>query len=157
MDIVTDRLNLHALTPTEARHIVERAPDAEDRWHAEYPLEDELDPLRSLAASSEPDPVFTLYAIRTRPDNTAVGGIGFFGPPDDNGAVELGFGLVEAVRGQGYATEALIGAVRHALAGGARHVKADTDVQNFGSQNVLAKAGFREISRSDKLIYFRFP
>ena len=157
MDIVTDRLNLHALTPTEARRIVERAPDAEDRWHAEYPLEDELDPLRSLAASSEPDEVFTLYAIRTRPDNTAVGGIGFFGPPDDNGEVELGFGLVEAVRGQGYATEALIGAVRHALAGGARHVKADTDLQNFGSQNVLAKAGFREISRSDKLIYFRFP
>ena len=101
MDIVTDRLNLHALTPTEAHRIVERAPDAEDRWHAEYPLEDELDPLRSLAASSEPDTVFTLYAIRTRPDSTAVGGIGFFGPPDENGAVELGFGLVEAVRGQG--------------------------------------------------------
>ena len=57
----------------------------------------------------------------------------------------------------GYATEALIGAVRHTLAGGARHVKADTDLQNFDSQNVLAKAGFREISRSDKLIYFRFP
>lgn len=157
MDIVTDRLNLHALTPTEAGRIVERAPGATDRWHAEYPLEDELNLLGSLAASSDPDPIFTLYAIRTRPDNTAVGGIGFFGPPDHNGEVELGFDLVEAVRGRGYATEALIGAVLHALASGARHVKADTDVQNIGSQNVLARAGFRETSRSDKLIYFRFP
>jgi len=40
---------------------------------------------------------------------------------------------------------------------GARHVKADTDLQNLASQNVLAEAGFREISRSDKLIYFMFP
>lgn len=129
----------------------------EDRWHAEYPLDDELDPLRSLAASSEPDAVFTLYAIRTRSDNTSVGGIGFFGPPDHDGSVEIGYGLVEAARGKGLATEALIGAVRQALVSGARRVRADTDLHNLASQHVLEKAGFKEISRSEKSIFYTYP
>jgi hypothetical protein len=59
MDIVTERLTLHPLSPAEARRIVERAPEADDRWHAEYPFEDELVPVRALAVAGAPDPFFT--------------------------------------------------------------------------------------------------
>jgi RimJ/RimL family protein N-acetyltransferase len=157
VDIVTERLNLHALTPEEARRIVERTPDPADRWHAEYPFADELDPLRSLAGATAPDPFFTLYAIRARPENTSVGGIGFFGPPGNDGSVELGYGLVEAARGRGFATEALLALVSQALVRGARQVKADTELQNRASQRVLEKAGFREVSRSANSIFYTYP
>lgn len=63
-----------------------------------------------------------------------VGGIGFFGPPAEDGSVELGDGLVEAVRGRGFATETLTALTRRAL----------------------SKAGFSEVSRSGGLIFYAF-
>ena len=36
-----------------------------------------------------------------------IGAAGFQGPPDDTGAVRVGYGLAESARGHGYATEAL--------------------------------------------------
>lgn len=153
VDIVTERLTLHPLTAAEALRIVERAPGADDRWHADYPLEDEREPLQALAGASAPDPFFTLYVIRTSDDGVAIGGIGFFGTPDEGGSVELGYGLVEAVRGRGFATEALTALTQHALSNGARRIRADTAFDNLASQHVLAKAGFSEVSRSGGLIF----
>ncbi len=156
VDIVTRRLTLRPLLPKEAKRIVEREPELGDRWHAEYPLDDELDPLRALAASRDPEAIFTLYSIRTTEGDVAIGGIGFFGPPDAEGAVEIGYGLVEAVRGQGFATEALIAATRFALQNGAAEVKAEAAVGNLASQRALAKAGYVEHSRSDELVCYTF-
>lgn len=56
----TARLVLHPIRPRDAARIVARAPGWDDRWHPDYPFEDELDPLRSLAGATAPDPVFTL-------------------------------------------------------------------------------------------------
>lgn len=101
-----------------------RAPRPEDRWHADHPLVNELDPLRALAEMTSPDPIFSLHAIRTD-GGIAVSRIGFFGPPDAHGCVEVGYGIVEGVREQGLATEALKAAVRLAEVNGARQIKAD--------------------------------
>ena len=98
--------------------------------------------------------MFTLYQVREASSGLAVGGIGFFGPPDADGAVELGYGLVAAARGRGYATEALIGALGIAAAHGARLVRADTDLPNTASQGVLTKAGFAEVRRSEQLVFY---
>jgi RimJ/RimL family protein N-acetyltransferase len=151
-DLTTDRLVLHPITPDEAGRIVagEREPD----WHPEYPFEDELDPLRSLAGAASPDPVFTLYQVRERASGLAIGGIGFFGRPDREGVAELGYGLVTAARGRGYATVALVAAVGVAAGHGATAVRADTEVGNTASQRVLEKAGFREVRRTDELVYY---
>ena len=134
--------------------IVNRAPKEGDLWHEAYPFEDELDPLRSLAASPDVHPAFTLYMIQGAEDGRGIGGIGFFGAPDADGVVELGYGLVEPMRGLGLATEALVAAVEIAAAHGALGVKADTAVGNFASQRVLVKAGFIETSRSSQLVYY---
>jgi RimJ/RimL family protein N-acetyltransferase len=157
MDVTTERLVLHPLTPAEAQRIVDRDPGPEDRWHERYPFEDELDPLRSLAKTDHADPVFTLYMIRTAEDSLAIGGIGFFGPPGPDGAVELGYGIVEPLRGRGIATEALVAAAHLALANGAILVKADTTPDNVPSQRVLLKAGFHETHRTDESIYYSLP
>jgi RimJ/RimL family protein N-acetyltransferase len=153
-DVRTARLVLHRIGPEEAARIVARAPAAGDLWHPEYPFEDELDPLRSLAGASAPDPVFTLYQVRDAASGLAIGGIGFFGPPDAEGAVEIGYGLVAAARARGFATEAVLAVVRLAGDHGAALVRADTTPANTASQRVLEKAGFSEVRRTEDLVYF---
>ena len=152
--IETERLVLVPITPAHAARIVAGEPRPDERWHPQYPFVDELDPLRAHAAATETDPVFTLYQLRTRTDGVAIGGLGFFGPPDAEGRVELGYGLVAAARGRGYATEALRAAVATAREHHARSVAADTELDNLASQGVLRKAGFTEIRRDDRLVFF---
>lgn len=156
MDLVTPRLVLHPITPAEAARIVAGVAAPGDDWHPEYPLADELDVLPAIA-NADPallDPVFRLYLIRRRADGLAVGGIGFLGVPDD-GVAELGYGLVPAARGRGYATEALRAAVGLALRHGASAVVAETTDDNRASQRVLEKGGFSVERHGDGGIRYR--
>lgn len=150
----SDRVVLERITPALARRIVAREELPGDDWHPDYPFADELDPLRSLAECGAPDPVFTMYLIRRSSDGLAVGGIGFFGPPDEHGRVELGYGLVAAARGAGLATEALGLAIRLAAQSGATLAAADTDAGNTASQRVLARAAFTEVGRNAASVYW---
>ena len=157
MDLTTERLILHPITVAEAARIIAREPDERDDWHPEYPLADELDVLRGLSAA-EPeatDPDFRPYMIRRRSDGLAVGGIGFLGAPGVDGEVEVGYGLVPAARGSGFATEALGAAVRLAFARGASAVVADTADDNIASRRVLEKSGFRAELRRDGSVGYR--
>lgn len=156
MNFETARLRLETISPLLAERIVAGRRTTQDLWHPEYPLVDELDPLRSLAANSMPDPVFTMYMIRQACDGLAIGGFGF-GPPDDSGCVEIGYGLVAAARGIGLATEAVRAALRVAAEHGATVVTADTENGNRASQRVLLKAGFVEVRRDQQATFFTRP
>jgi RimJ/RimL family protein N-acetyltransferase len=157
MNIETEHLVLESISPALAGRIVARDQTDSDNWHPEYPLEDELDPLARLAATSSPDPVFTMYLIRRRSDSFAIGGFGFFGPPDEAGRVEFGYGLVASARGAGLATEAVRRGLELAAKYGALSAAADTDIYNRPSQRVLEKAGLLETSRDERTIYFSRP
>ncbi|MBR4551632.1 MAG: GNAT family N-acetyltransferase [Oscillospiraceae bacterium] len=76
-------------------------------------------------------------------DGTRVGDLCFKGL-DENGAAEIGYGIMDTYQGQGYATEAVQAACRWAF----RHaevkaLEAETDAGNTASQRVLEKCGFR--------------
>lgn len=73
----------------------------------------------------------------------SIGGIGFKGAPNAEGTVEIGYGIDEAYRRQGYATEAVGGIINWAMAqDGVRRVTAQTEPDNKISQKVLLKNGF---------------
>jgi RimJ/RimL family protein N-acetyltransferase len=154
MVISTSRISLEPISPSLARRIVDRDERPEDHWHQEYPFADELVPLRGLAASKEPDPAFTLYLLRRLSDGLAVGGFGFFGPPDEDGRFEFGYGLIPSARGEGLATEAVRAALVFAARRGARVAAADTEVDNVASQQVLIKAGLSEVRRDDSMVFY---
>jgi RimJ/RimL family protein N-acetyltransferase len=154
MIIHSERLALQRITPELARRIVACDEHVGDHWHTEYPLEDELDPLRDLAVASSPDPIFTMYLVRRRSDGYAVGGVGFFGPPDGAGRVEFGYGLVPSARGAGLATEAVRAALNFAKDHGADVALADTDVSNGASRRVLEKCGLVETRAEGNSVYF---
>lgn len=87
-----------------------------------------------------------------------VAAIGYFGPPDPHGVVEIGFSVVPTWRGRGVATEgvrALIDrALRHSKV---RQIVARTKPENAPSISVLKKSGFREIKSAEKnLLRFEY-
>jgi RimJ/RimL family protein N-acetyltransferase len=154
--IATTRLVLHPVDESEARRIRERAPALDDRWAVDYPFDGDLAGLgaylRAVEHHGEQRP-FGYYRISLRQDGTAIGGIGFKGPPQD-GVVEIGYGLVPSARSNGYATEALGAIVDLAAALHVTTVRADTDLDNIASQRVLEKAGFRPIREDREAKYF---
>lgn len=144
----SERLSLEQITPELASRILDRNELPTDNWHAEYPFPDELGPLKRLAQSEVPASAFTMYMIRENRSGLAIGGLGFFGPPDEQGCVEFGYGLVPSARGKGFATEVVCAALLFAGANGAVRAKADTTPDNVASQRVLEKAGLQLTERS---------
>ena len=159
MDTTTARLVLHPLGLAEARRVLAQSPAADDRWAADYPFADELDVLPMFIAGfvelGDPAP-FGMYAIARRSDGLFVGGLGFFGPPE-NGVAELGFGLVESARGHGFAAEALTAAIAIALQNGAATVIADALLDNAPSHATMLRAGMVETRRDSSLAHFATP
>ena len=113
-------------------------------WHAEYPTDDTIIGYRLLlgAGQADPDtsPWWMYHVVRA---GTVVGNIGFHGPPDDHGSVEIGYDMVESLWGQGIATRACAAIVAVARESGAADVVAGTDPDNHASQRVLINNGFR--------------
>jgi len=83
-----------------------------------------------------------LGAIVERTHGIAVGNMGTHGPPV-GGRVEVGYGIVPAFEGRGYATEMLRAFTSWLFAvGGVAEVTAETVARNIGSMRVLQKNGY---------------
>ncbi len=93
-----------------------------------------------LRAAPEQAGWFGWYA-REREEGSLVGAAGYFGPPVE-GRVEIGYSLVEAHRGQGFAREIVTTLVDHALAQGVKAVQAHVHRDNLASIRVLERCGF---------------
>lgn len=83
------------------------------------------------------------YAVLDAPEPTLVACGGYFGPPED-GAVEIGYSVVESFRRRGIATELIGALVENAFARGVDTLTAHTDTDNLASQAALRRAGFVE-------------
>ncbi|GAA1398704.1 GNAT family N-acetyltransferase [Luteococcus peritonei] len=106
-------------------------------------------PLLMAAAEHPEDHVTGTWTVVRRADLEAIGSIGVKGRPDDQGAVDIGYGFVPASWGQGFATEATGEVCRALLAqevdlgAPVRELLADTRVDNLASQTVLRRCGFQ--------------
>ena len=85
-------------------------------------------------------------AVVERAGQQVVGTVGFTGPPDDDGVVELAYGIVPSARGKGFATEAAAAGVVHAFDDPAvQLVCAHTLPESSASTTVLERNGFRKV------------
>lgn len=150
--ISTERLELHPFTAETAGAIISGSPGGRV-WIEGFPREDDRDAARIFL--NLPDYTFPSYTIVLRETGVTVGSIGFYGPPDEHGAVMVGYGLAELARGNGYATEALRGLVAYAFTHpGVTRIVADTDLGNVASHRVLEKAGFGRTHSTDKAHWY---
>lgn len=156
--VATERLLLHPLSVAESERIVAREAGPGDRWAEGYPGEGDVVAagafLRGVAERGDPGPYRT-YQVRLPEDGVAVGGIGFHGPPDPDGAVTVGYGILPGVRGRGYASEALRALIGIAREAGARAVRGDADPENTASHRVMEAAGMLRVGEDSELVHYR--
>lgn len=110
----------------------------------DWPHDDTADALRPLAEQPDQTGEGTFLVVRQE-DRAVVGDCGWFGPPDGDGEVEIGYGLAASVRRQGLGTEA----VGLLLAWVSRQprvlvTRAEVQVGNEPSRRLLVRLGFVE-------------
>ncbi|MFC4184039.1 GNAT family N-acetyltransferase [Saccharococcus thermophilus] len=81
--------------------------------------------------------------------------IGGKGAPDENGVIEIGYGIVPKYEGKGYATEA-VRAFVHWLTQcpEVNKVVAECAKENIASKRVLEKAGFQLRAQDDAMLFW---
>lgn len=154
--LLTPRLSLLPITVTFVEEVLAGRRDEVERLvNARMPV---LWPGRALVERAF---WASLERIRANPDvrlwgdrvmitreepHRVVGSVVFHGGPNDEGVVEVAYGVEEESQGRGYATEAVRTSVEWALAHPeVRAVRATTPPWHVPSMRVLAKCGFREV------------
>lgn len=180
--IVTERLRMPVLDRSLLESLATDPAGIEEfTVPAGWPDEDGLEHIERWRRLAEEDAGSSPWRARAVLDGAAfVGHAGFHGPPVsietalddptyeglveecDGGAVEIGYTILAANRGRGYATEAAAGLVAWAGAGGeVGAVIACVRPDNAASLKVIDRlGGFREIGRcrdgdDDELVFRR--
>jgi RimJ/RimL family protein N-acetyltransferase len=139
-------IRLEPLTDEDIRSILADRP-ADAAWAPDYPTEGDVRVATRLRDGSTDFPATPPPWDRCRvvdvDSGLTIGGIGFHRVPDDDGVVEIGYGIATSFQGRGAATQAVSALIDVAVRGGARVVVAGTDADNLASQRVLEKNGFR--------------
>lgn len=111
-------------------------------------VSDDVSPawLASLRAATAADPWVHGFAIVHTESRTVIGSVGFKGPPDETGMVEIAYGIAPPFQGRGYATEAAEAGVGFAFTSSrVSLVRAHTLPTPNASTRVLRKCGFEYI------------
>ncbi len=111
---------------------------------------------RMLLVDSKLHPWYTYFLLVRKEDQVVMGVCGFKGAPTPYGAVELGYGIHENYRRQGYMTEAVLALIDWAF----EHeecvrVTAETLRDNYPSQRVLIKAGLTLDHSAESMLYWK--
>lgn len=163
MVLETERLWLVPLTAGQLKLWFEDIQALEDELDCKYraePIEGFfLNIIRNqytITKENEADYLYhTFWFLIRKADRVAVGSADFKNVPDNNGDVEIGYGLGKEFERNGYMTEAV-----EAMCGWAKrqetvkHVIAETEIDGFASQRVLERCGFKKY-KHDTTIWWR--
>lgn len=153
MIIQTERLKLTPLSPRLLKLWVEDIPALEKELSCSYEAEPLVGPFLDIVkgqiAITENDADnylwHSFWFLIRKTDRVVVGSADFKGVTDDNGEVEIGYGLGKAFEHNGYMTEAVKAMCCWALKQtGVRHIIAETDTDSFASQRILKRCGFKK-------------
>ena len=163
--VLAERVEMRQVPVGLARILAD--PEADDRgsrsWASGYPLPGTRAAARNLVQQAEAagdggdggDGRWGMFEIILRESGEVIGDIGFHGPPDEAGTVEIGYGVVEQYRGRGLAGEAAVAICRLAWSRpGVTRIIARTGEENAASAGVLRHAGFREDGIADGIRTF---
>jgi ribosomal-protein-alanine N-acetyltransferase len=112
--------------------------------------------LQNVTENTEDYLWFTFWVIVLKEENRIIGGLCFKNRPNNNGEVEIGYGIQEEYRCKGYMTEALKEIIRWAFAFDCvSAVIAETEKTNLPSHRVLEKVGMRNYGKRKKMIWWK--
>jgi ribosomal-protein-alanine N-acetyltransferase len=123
----------------------------------EWPQPDLLDVLPLQAAASQETECYGVWVMIERESGSVVGDVGFIGPPDENGSIEVGYSVIPDRRRRGYATEAASAIVEWALSEpGVQVVVAGCDRDNEPSIRTLERLGFQRTGEANGQLRWRY-
>ena len=160
MIIETERLELVLLSIEQLRLWIEDIQAFEKELNCIYrgePLEGfilEMLKKQYEIAKNDPDNYFwhSFFVFKRKKDNVIVGSADFKTVPNENGEVEIGYGLGKEFEHNGYITEAVKAMCIWALEQeSVKSVISETEVDNLPSQNVLKRCGFKLYEEKETL------
>ena len=153
VEILTERLKLVPLTAED----IEKSLESLSSFYREKGYKNKQEHLSNLMykiyniklVNIENDPdnylFYTYWLIIKRETNQIIGRIGFKNIPDEQGEIEIGYGISIDFRSNGYMTEALNAMLKWGFKQKLlpiNKIVAKTKTDNIPSQKVLEKAGF---------------
>ena len=159
IELRTERLTLRPVPQSVAARLPDDRSGAaailgvslDDDW----PLADVLD-MMPVQASGSAATGFGVWVVVERAANVVVGDIGFIGPPDDAGSIEMGYSIVPSRRRRGYATEATTAITAWVLdQPGVSAVVAETEASNEASARVLTRVRFAHTGATPTMVQWR--
>ena len=130
----TERLRVYVASQAEMEQIIESQTDGELKKAYQEMLD-------GCLAHPKQGEWYAIWLV-SRHDGVQVGDLSFKGLNED-GSVEIGYGIKAEFQGMGYATEAVTAAANWAMKqAGVLRVEAEAESDNTASQRVLAKCGF---------------
>ena len=160
MLITTERLELYVLDARQIRLWLNDIPALEKELRCSYKAEalegNLLRIVEGQARLTEENAAkyfwHSFWFLIRRSDRTVVGSADFKAGPNEQGEVEIGYGLGKEFEHNGYMTEAVAAMCLWAKAQeGISHVIAETDLDNAPSQNILKRCGFVETKRDESV------
>lgn len=164
--IVTNRLRVFPLTVAQlqlylqANNLFEAAEGLANAGRVVAPtakqrIEKTLLPAMQKAAPGH-DIFHTFWLAVDQATLHIVAELGFKGPPDIRGAIEIGYGTMPGYHGRGYMTEAVGGMLAWATSRPDVHwVLAETDEKNVASIRVVQKNNFEQFNKRGKMLWWR--
>lgn len=93
---------------------------------------------------------WTLWTAISKADNKMVGDLGIFGEPNEEGAIEIGYGTYDEFQGKGFMTEVVGGIIGWATTQPTiKAITASTDKNNKASFSVLEKNQFVKVGENE--------
>ena len=142
-----ERVRVEPITPRRARAMLSGRSEAELPWEQGFPMSPVRDALTKIVEAGAKDEVlgpFFAYVIVRKADGRAIGDAGFFGPPNEDKELEIGYALVPGARGSGLASESVRLLISWACAQpGVGDITARVEPGNVSSERLLRHLGFR--------------
>ena len=148
-EIITERLILHCQTLNEMKESMECGDELAKDFYNAYTYHQEHSPNYNLLW-------LRLWQFVCIQEGVVVGGACFKGEPNEDGMVEIGYGIEEEYQNKGYATEAI-----GALIGWAHtqskvtYVTVEIEKNNIASQKVVEHLGIARFEEKDDYYYYR--
>ncbi len=153
MTIETVHLRLAPFTPSQLLALIESEVRFEECFGLPaadglrgFLVSDEVSPawVALLQGAVEADPWLYGFAVVHPESDAVIGCVGFKGPPDENGVVEIAYSIAPGFQGRGLATEATEALTAFAFdCDRVRLVRAHTLPTTNASMRVLSKCGFK--------------
>jgi [ribosomal protein S5]-alanine N-acetyltransferase len=113
--------------------------------------------LPKIKASTEDHFIFdTFWIVVEKSSRVIVSELGFKGPPNGEGVVEIGYGTMPGHEGNGYMTEAVAGVIEWAKERkDLNMIMASVDENNLASIRIVQKTNFEALGKKEDLLWWR--